>query len=514
VTAHKLSISEVSAAISELMKFELTQYGMADRFIFEQGTNLRYCSEWKSWLWWNGSRWVIDPDRIKIEPLIIRSTRKLKFAAQTLLKSIATIEDKDTRDSMEKVLRHIISHAVGFEARGAFTGMLGFAPALGEVIEANQLDAHPMLLNCKNGVVDLASGKLIPHADTRGYLLTKMAPVKFDPAASCPRWERFLREVFDDDTALVEYIQRAIGYSLTGLVREKAFWFFSGGGDNGKTVLVETIRDMLGDYATAIDTDTLMKERGDDYSMRMTATLHGRRFVVAAETSQGCKLNEEIIKRLTGGDTLVGRHIYGRSFEFTPVHKIFISGNHRPKIRGTDDAVWVRTKLVPFPVQFSDDPQKREAGAKPIDRELRERLEAERAGILAWAVRGCSLWQSEGKLQHPSAVVDAVREYRASQDVVGEFLAQRTDCVAGARADAKDLYSDFVDWCKAENIQTDIAQRGFTDEVKAHGYEIAHGNTGNYFIGLRYRPPIADEWLRQARAAAETAAPAAEEVIQ
>jgi putative DNA primase/helicase len=394
------------------------------------------------------------------------------------------------------ILTKLVKHSSSFERKNERDGMLSFATSLtGVPIEPAELDAHPMLLNCRNGVVDLKTGTLIPHADTRGYFLTKQAKIEYDPNATCLRWKRFLVEVFDGDVDLIAYIQRCAGYWLSGDVSEKAIWFFFGNGNNGKTTLLKIIREALGlkEYAGLVDINTLMKKTSDDYSLRMTAMLQGMRFVTASEASEGCVLNEALIKHLTGMDDLVGRHIYGKTFEFPATHKIIVDANHRPEIHGTDEAIWLRLHLVPFKVMFSNDPVQRDAGAKPMDKNLWQDLRAELPGILAWAVRGAVEWQHDGGLQPPQAIIDAIREYRAEQDVVGRFLEQRCLRDPQAMIRPSDLFAAFQTWCAEHGVQNLRKQPWLTKKVKEKKFTTDHNENGDFFIGLRLRSGVAWE---------------------
>jgi putative DNA primase/helicase len=213
----------------------------------------------------------------------------------------------------------------------------------------------------------------------------------------------------------------------------------------------------------------------------MIATMHGKRLVTASEASENSRLNEALIKRLTGMNQLVGRPIYGKSFTFEPEFKLYIDANHRPTIRGTDDAIWIRMRLIPFDVQFSKD---------QIDKNLWRKLRAELPGILAWAVAGCLDWQRDG-LETPACITDAVTSYRSEQDLVGEYLADRTDPQSGS-IPVKDLYADFRTWCTDTGERDTPKQRWFTDRVKDR-YKMEHKRDGNYFVGVRLRSRVHEQ---------------------
>jgi putative DNA primase/helicase len=202
-------------------------------------------------------------------------------------------------------------------------------------------------LNVQNGTLDLKTGELLPHRQED--LITKLAPVDYDPAADCPRWEAFLHRVMAENNDLVRFLQRAAGYALTGDVSEHALHFLYGTGRNGKGTFLETFLAILGDYATTVDANLLVAKRNDDHPTGLT-DLDGRRFVATQEVEDGRRMAEALVKKLTGGDLIKARRMRENNYEFDPVHKLFLAANHKPEIRGTDEAIWSRIMLVPFEV--------------------------------------------------------------------------------------------------------------------------------------------------------------------
>lgn len=219
-----------------------------------------------------------------------------------------------------------------------------------------------MLLNARNGTLDLRTGKLRSHS--REDFLTKFAPVNFDPDAKCPEWMKFLGRIFAGDAELISFVRKAIGYTLTGKVTEKAMFFFHGSGNNGKTTLLEVIRKMLGEYAGLIDIDALMSKAHTAEKERAFADLLGKRFVTSSAAGEGQAFHEARVKYLTGMGRLVGRRIYGSAFEFDRQFKLFIDANHKPAIRGSDDAIWNRLRLVPFNVAIPEAEQDKQLGTR------------------------------------------------------------------------------------------------------------------------------------------------------
>jgi putative DNA primase/helicase len=397
-------------------KFKLTDLGNAERLVARYGTQLRYCHAWKKWLIWNGKRWKIDDGAVEAR------------AAKT----VRSISGEADRADEEHARKAIEAHAKSSESKHKIDAMVALARFQFPVpVTPPELDSDPMLFNCLNGTLDLRTGELKKHGP--GHLITKLAPVSYSPKATCPTWLKFLNRIFARDVALIEYMQKVIGYGLTGSVTEKALFVFHGGGDNGKTTLLEAIRHVLGDYAGVVDIDALMQNGRDAVTERAIAELCGKRFVTASEAEEGQKLREAKIKNLTGMGRLVGRKIYGNPFEFDPSFKLFIDANHKPVIRGNDNAIWNRIRLVPFKVSIPKTEQ---------DPQLGEKLKAEASGILAWAVQGCLRWQQEG-LGEPAVITKARHKYREEMDVVADFIADCCTESPDGRETFGDLYAAY-----------------------------------------------------------------------
>jgi putative DNA primase/helicase len=406
--------------VSLQARYKLTELGNAERLVTRYGTQLRYCHAWNKWLVWDGKRWKVD-DKGAVE---WRAQRTVRAINEEVAKA-----DEEVRGAIE-------GHAKRSETKHQIDAMISLARSQDLIpVSPVQLDCDPYMFNCENGTLDLRSGELLEHGP--GHLITKLAPVKFSPIATCPSWLNFLNRIFGSDQALIKYLQKAIGYSLTGIVTEKALFVFHGGGDNGKTTLLEAIRNVMGDYAGVIDIDALMQNGCDSVTERAIAELCGKRFITASEAEEGQKLREAKIKHLTGMGRLVGRRIYGSPFEFDPFFKLFIDANHKPVIRGSDKAIWNRIRLVPFNVSIPKAEQ---------DAKLGEKLKAEAPGILAWAVQGCLKWRHEG-LGEPPAVSSAREQYREEMDVVADFIADCCVEIADGRETFGDLYAAYLRWC-------------------------------------------------------------------
>jgi putative DNA primase/helicase len=347
------------------------------------------------------------------------------------------------------------------------------------------LDRDPWLFNCPNGTLELRTGTLREHR--RGDLITKLCPTPYEPDAPCPTWQRFLAEIFaaerGPDRELIGYVQRLFGYALTGDVSEHLLAVFHGSGANGKGVLVNTILDVVGeDYAMAAMPSLLLTHRGERHPTEI-ASLFGKRLLVCQETGAGRRLNEPLVKWLTGGDKLQARRMREDFWEFAPTHKAILVTNHRPEVQGSDDGIWRRLQLVPFNVHFWD-PAKGEKGPPhlQVNKRLGELLKAEAEGILAWCVRGTLEWFHDG-MQAPPSVLLATQTYRAEEDVVGTFIAER--CLVGADHEcrADELYRAFRAWQEEMGETQILKQKKFGDAMTAHEFKRRSSN-GTWYIGI------------------------------
>ncbi len=426
-------------------QLHLTDMGNAERLVQTHGDDLRYCYVLGKWLAWDGCRWRIDA-RGDV-------ARLAKATVRSIYAEAAAAEDEATRKAIAK-------HAVRSEGAARLEAMVTLAQSeSGIPVDPDELDRHPWLLNVRNGTVDLRNGELLPH--NRAHLMTKVAPVDFDPAASCPTFDAFLTRIMDGNEGLIRFIQRAAGYALTGDTSERVLFILHGEGRNGKSTLLEVMRMILGDYAVRTPTDTLMAKR-DAGIPNDIAALRGARFVSASEADEGRRLAEATIKDLTGGDTISARFMRGEFFNFTPEFKLWLGTNHRPVIRGTDRAIWDRIRLVPFSVRIPDAEQ---------DKQLRSKLLAEAPGILAWMVEGCLEWQRDG-LGEPQEVTNATGVYRAEMDVLGAFLEDRCVVHEHAQVTAKALYAAYQEWCD-ETGEKPLTQKAVGLRLAERGFDSA-----------------------------------------
>jgi P4 family phage/plasmid primase-like protien len=434
-----------------------TEDALALEFSSRHAEDWRYVALWSRWLCWTGTHWQHETT-LKAFDLARLACRKAAARCQNP-KIAAKISSAGTVAAVERLARADRRHAA----------------------TSDQWDQDLWALNTPGGAVDLRTGKLRPHDRADG--MTKIATAV--PQGDCPTWRQFLATVTGDDPQIQAYLARMVGYALTGVTTEHALFFLYGTGANGKSVFVNTIAAILGDYATNAPMDTFMATQGERHPTDM-ASLRGARLVTSIETEQGRRWAESRLKSLTGGDTISARFMRQDFFEFTPQFKLVVAGNHKPAIRTIDEAMRRRLHLIPFTVTIP--PNKR-------DRTLPERLLAERDGILAWAVQGCLEWQQIG-LQPPEAVMAATEEYFEAEDALGRWLEECCDLGPNHTGTSADLFAGWKVWAEA-NGEFAGSQRRFSDLMLARGFDKWRDpetdRRGFRGVALRPRPPATTE---------------------
>jgi len=432
-----------------------TDTGNARRLVKLYGNDIRYITEWGKWFIWNGRYWAED------------KTRRIEFLAKQVVTGMyieASVEpDPDKR-------RTLVKWAMSSENQARIEAMVRSAQSEpGITITHAQLDRGAWFLNCKNGIVDLRTGKLHPHE--KDALLTKYVDVEYRTDVDCPIWKAFLNKIMANDADIIHFIQRAVGYTLTGNVSEKCLFFMYGPkGNNGKSTFVEVLLALLGEYSIKSPIEMLMARYGNPGIPNDIAQLPGRRFVVTSETEQGRKLNETMVKDLTGMDTITARFMRQEYFSFQPTHKLWIYGNHKPVIKGRDEAIWNRIRLIPFMVQVPKAEQ---------DKDLINKLIAELPGIFAWAVEGCMEWNRIG-LSEPASVAQATTAYKTEMDSLALWI--ESNCTVDVKKIDlfKNLYQDYLQW-SADHGENTISGREFGQALDGLGYVAAKG-AGNKAI--------------------------------
>ena len=419
---------EVEAAVRSACSYQpdtherLTDVGNARRLARLAKGRLLYVKRLGGWLIYEGGRWIRDELNVAQE--------LAKEIPRELYAEASATDDDQRRKALSAWARKS-------EARAYIASMLRLAESVPELVASvAEFDRNPWLLNVRNGVLDLQTGELRPH-DSRDRL-TKLAPVEWlGLKAKAPQWDDHLNYIMDGDHEVVAFLHRAWGYSLTGDTREQKLFIAHGRGANGKSVTLEVLRGVLGDYATQTPAETLMVKRHGGASNDI-ARLRGARMVTAVEAEASARLAEVLVKQITGGDTVSARFLYKEFFEFQPEFKIWLAVNQKPTIYGTDHAIWRRIIFIPFEVTIPE-----ERRVKGIASKLRK----EASGILARLVRGCLEWQKSG-LAEPEVLKIATARYREEEDRLAGFLAARCDVGKGKFATAADLYETYKSWAE------------------------------------------------------------------
>lgn len=422
---------------------DTTEEALATRFANRYRGDLRYVDAWGKWLRWTGTHWQVDDTRLAFDQAraLCAEVAAVKTSIARKIASAATIS---AVERIAKARRWIAA-------------------------TTDEWDTDPWLLNTPGGTWDFRRGELRPHDPADG--ITKVTSVSAD-GSSCPTWLAFLDRVTGRDLELQAYLQRMAGYMLTGSTEEHAMFFLYGGGANGKSKFVETMAYVLGDYHRAAPIETFTASHTDRHPTDV-AMLRGARLVTAVETEEGRRWAEARIKALTGGDKIAARFMRQDFFQFTPAFKLLIAGNHRPRLRSVDEAIRRRFNLIPFSVTIPIEER---------DPKLGEKLQAEAAGILTWAVQGYVDWRREG-LNPPAAVRDATAAYLEAQDALSTWIDECCDIDPDARTNRTDLFKAWEEWAKRNGESTSTA-RSFYEGMEKRGFRPVKVMGQRYLSGI------------------------------
>jgi putative DNA primase/helicase len=447
---------KVVPAAPNLLGYLRNDHGNSQRLTAMFGADLRYCHEMRKWLAWDGRRWKSDA-----------TGRAYRLAKRAMVEFV--------RQAFEGTDEELQSFAVGSLNERRISHLLILAQS--EIyVEPHQLDAHPKLLNCLNGTIVLDTGELRPHS--REDYLTKLVHVEYHPKAQCPRWRGFLSEVLEE--LLLDYIQRAFGYSLTGITIEKAVFAPYGPGNSGKTTLLTTFRELIPEYAVVIQADTLMSRAHDSNNTQADlCDLRGARFVHTSECEAGQRLSQSRLKAITQGmGSIKATRKYENPITFPETHKLWLDTNERPAIKNVDDqATFNRLHPIPF---------LRAIPREKIDPSLASKLKAEAEGILAWAVAGSLAW-FQRRLDKPPEVEAATEQWRAENDNIGRFIEEC--CVKGDAfsGKAKQLYEAYRKWAETSGEKVIASNKDFAPRLVARGHNRKHTDKGEVYEGIGLR---------------------------
>jgi putative DNA primase/helicase len=367
----------------------------------------------------------------------------------------------------------LAKHALKSQSDGRLNAMINQAKH-GLATWTHDYDTDPWLLNCPDGTLDLRTGVLRPHVPADR--LTKIAGIAYDPDARCPKFLAFLK-LFQPDPIMRAFLQRAVGYSLTGITNEQCLFFVYGIGSNGKSTFLNVLQALLGEYGNTASAETFMVKKTDGGINNDVADLVGARAVVSGELEDGKRFAESLIKVMTGSDRIKARFLHKEFFSFAPTFKLWVQGNHKPVIRGTDEGIWRRIRLIPFEVRIKEDAQIKGFSDKLIASEL--------PGMLAWAVAGCRSWQAHG-LAVPEPVQTATKNYRSEMDVLASFLEDSCVAASGEEVTKTRLYEVYHQWAKGGE-EFLMSKSMFSRRMQERGIEEHRGNSARVWLNIKIR---------------------------
>jgi putative DNA primase/helicase len=438
-------------------QFRLTDLGNAKRFAGILRNEAKFSLN--EWYLWDGKRLKKD----KLQAIYLKTEKVLEQIR-------AEAERETDSDTRKKIWQHMLQ----LEGRHKLENMIKLTESQPNIaIDPEELDSDIWLFNTENGTIDLKNGMILPHSIDN--LMTKMSPVRINAKAEAPTWDRFLKEIMPKEDVRL-YLQRAVGSSMTGDITEQILFFLYGTGANGKSTFSNVISKILGDYGMEMPVDALMAKNYSEHTTFLY-DLRGTRFALATEPSEGKRFNEGILKQITGGERIVARRMYENNERFTSNAKLWIMGNHKPKITGTDYAIWRRIHLIPFTITIP--PEKR-------DNNLWLKLEAELSGIFNWCLEGVRMWREQG-LNPPATVLNATEEYRMENDVVQDFINDHAIVNPEGFVLHSALYSRYSK-SAAESNERVLSSKAFAAKLRDKGF-IDTRRTGNqlFWQGLELR---------------------------
>lgn len=438
-----------------LLNFNKTDVGNAESFKHLYGNDFLYIKQKKTWVKFNSIRWKeanLEAKEYMVNVLREKIRQALIFYG-----------------SNSKELKDIVSWCLRSEEKSNITDALDLT-TIWLSKDYNDFDVNPWLFCSKSGVIDLQTGE--PKTTSKEEMILKATRVNYDPDAQCPRWLVFMEEIFSEDAELIDFIQRSVGYSLTGLTREQCLFILYGKGNNGKSTFLGILQELIGDYGQSASFSTF-KDTKYDYIPNDVARMVGKRFIKATEVKESARLNEERIKLLTGEDVISARFLYNEFFDFRLIGKIWLAVNHKPIIRGTDKAIWRRIRLIPFLEDFEE----------RKDNNLSSKLEKELSGILNWAIEGCLKYQREG-LEPVETVKRATEEYREESDIIKTFINENIIEDVTVRTPASELYERYKEWA-SRNGEYVMTNQYFGRSLVEKGYKKEKVGSYIYYYGIK-----------------------------
>lgn len=442
--------------------YSLDDTGNALRLVEQFGDKIRYNYTAKQWMVYNGSQWRTDNGGEVVKMCEAVSDHMRRHELKEFV-------NKNITEDEESAERIFLNHVKKTRQKKGVNDMIHLAAARLPA-KTTDFDTQPYIINTQSGVLNLKTGEIGPH--DASLRLSKISYANYSEKSDCPTWLKFLDDIFDGNTELIDYVQQCVGYTLTGDTSEQCMFICYGTGRNGKSTFLDVLGAMMGEYAVTIQPESLMQKTGNSASHSSDiARLSGARLAITSESNEGMRFNEGLIKQLTGGDKITASKKYENEFEFTPQFKLWMMTNHKPKVRDTTLGFWRRMKLIPFEVTIPEE---------KVDKMLTQKLKRELPAIFHWALQGCLSWhKGEGLSKEPPVMLDAKKEYQTENDVVQRFLDDCTQVDYCASVGASELYAAYLAWLERTNERVKLTQTAFGREVRA---KYPKKKTANGFI--------------------------------
>ena len=408
-------------------RYSYDDTGNAERLKDLFGDNIRFNYTSNSWMYYDGKRWKHD------------DTGRMKILADKVVENMKNeklfLADGVDQEDMEK---YRYRHWKDSRNHNKKVNMMKECEHLLPVTNET-FDNDFNLFNVQNGFINLIKGQLSEHE--RSNYFTKISNVEYTDKADCPKWDEFLDDIFLGNQELVRFIQRAVGYSLSGHTSEQVLFVLYGNGRNGKSVFLDILNEVFGNYSTNIQPQAIMASKNNSDASPEIAKLDGARLVTTTEPNEGERFDEGLLKQLTGGDIVSARKLYENEFEFTPQFKLWMATNHKPYVRGRDEGIWRRFVIIPFDKQIP---------LHEIDRDLTKKLKRELPAIMRWCVDGFLEWQRIG-LSEPAIIKEQRDEYRTEMDSISAFIEECCETDYKFKISASELFSAYDNWAKRNN---------------------------------------------------------------
>jgi putative DNA primase/helicase len=446
----------------------------AEVLIENYGSDLIYIPG-MGWFHWNEKVWEPDSDNAITSQLFMKCMKALREESS---QKMATVSSKHEAKELAATIQWTIK-SLSASSINAAVSLAGTFSSVRKRVDEIDSPVSSMLLNCNNGTIDLQTGQLRKH--NKSDMITKMVPIDFDPNAVCPFWESTFELIFSGNKHLIDFMHRALGYSITGLTDERCFFICWGeSGANGKSTILETIQGILGaGYSQMSDMVVITSTTVDNRVSSSLAKLQGSRFVSMNEAEEHQKLSEALIKQLTGGDTVQACFKYKNPFEYVPKFKLWIRTNEKPVVRSQTNSIWDRIKLIPFERSI---PKEQRLPRSEVD----ARLDAEKQGILTWLVEGARRWTEEKTLNDPQEISAAVQGYRTDSDIVKMFMEECTEEGKTFKVKSSDLYQAFVGWSRDAGERYIMTRTKFVQRCAAIiGVPVTRSGGNTYIMGIK-----------------------------